>query len=100
MCVSWQDQIAKASVKNIMDLFSSLIRISHMLVAEGNFLPSCKLQPVGESLVLFICRKQRREGFILGFFLVSSQCHPYLSKMFLLMLSADKLLTTEFLRLA
>ncbi|KAL9851268.1 calcium uniporter regulatory subunit MCUb, mitochondrial isoform 1-T1 [Geothlypis trichas] len=35
-----------------MDLFSSLIGILHMLVAEGNFLPSCKLQPVGESLGL------------------------------------------------
>lgn len=70
MCVSWQDQIGKASVKNITDLFSSLIRISHMLVAEGNFLPSCKLQPVGESLVLLICRKQRREGFVLVLFCV------------------------------
>lgn len=39
-------------MKNIMDLFSSLIGILHMLVAEGNFLPSCKLQPVGESLGL------------------------------------------------
>lgn len=86
-------------MKNITDLFSSLIRISHMLVAEGNFL-SCKLQPVRESLVLFICKKQSREGFILVFFFVSSQCHPYLSKMFLFMLSADKLLTTLFFRLA
>lgn len=83
-------------MKNITDLFSSSIRISHMLVAEGNFLLSCKLQPVRESLVLFICKKQSREG---GVFFVSSQCHPYLSKMFLFMLSADKLLTTLFFRL-
>lgn len=49
-----------------------------MLVAGGNFPLSCKLQPVGESLVLFICRKQGREEFFVCFvgyfcqFLVSS----------------------------
>lgn len=95
MCVSWQDQIARASVKNMTDLFSSLIRISHMLVAERNFLPSCKLHLAGESLVLIICRKQRGEDFIWGYFLVSSQRHPYL--LFLLMLPADTFLPTQFL---
>ena len=64
-------------MKNITDLFSSLVRISHMLVAEGNFPPSCKLQPIEESLVLFICRKQRREVYFedfFGQFPVSSIC--------------------------
>lgn len=82
-----------------MDLFSSLIGILHMLVAEGSFLPSCKLQPVGESLGL--SAESRVVRVLLGgFFLVGSQCHPYLSKIFLPVLSADKFLTTQFLRLA
>lgn len=87
-------------MKNIMDLFSSLIGILHMLVAEGNFLPSCKLQPVGESLGLSAESRVVRVLFGGFFFLVSSQCHPYLLKIFLSVLSADKFLTALFLRLA
>lgn len=99
-------ELARSNCKGFCEkhqgFFSFLIRISHMLVAGGNFPPSCKLQPVGESLLLFICRKQGREEFFVCFVgvFVSSWCHPYLSEMFLLMLSADKLLTTQFLRLA
>lgn len=89
----------KASVKNIMDIFSSLIGILHMLVAEENFLPNCKLQPVGESLGLSAESRVVRVLFWGFFFLVSSQCHPYLSKKFFSVLSAGEFLTTQFLRL-
>lgn len=36
-----------------------------MLVAEEKFLPSGKMQTVGEPLFLIICKKQARELFIL-----------------------------------
>lgn len=58
-----------------MDVFSSLIGILHMLVAEGSFLPSCKLQPVGESLGLSAESRVVRVlfgGFFFGQFPMSS----------------------------
>lgn len=67
-----------------------------MLVAEERIFPGCKLQPVGEPLGLVTCRKQGSEYF----WFCPSQYHSYLSKMFLLMLSADKLLATPCFRLA
>lgn len=86
-------------MKNIMDLFSSLIGILRMFVAERNFLPSCSIQPVGESLGLSAESRVVRvlfRSFLFGQF----QCHPYLSKILFSVISADKFLTTQFLRLA
>lgn len=99
-CVSWQEQIAKVSVKNIMDLFSSLIGILHMLVAEGNFLPSCKLQPVGESLGLSAESRVVRVLFWGFFFWSVPNVIHICQRIFFSVLSAGKFLTTQFLRLA
>lgn len=80
--------LANASVRDVGHLLPSRVRISPVLFAEEKFLPSGKLQPVGEPLCLFICKKAGQGAFCSCF--VSSQRHPYLSKMFLLMRSADK----------
>lgn len=89
-----QDGFANMPAK--VFLFSFRFRKWCILVAEEGIFPGCKLQPVGEPLGLVPCRKRGREYF----WFCPSQYHPYLSKVFLLMLSADRLLATLCFRLA
>lgn len=61
------DSLANASVRDVGHLLPSRVRISPVLVAEEKFLPSGKLQPVGEPLCLFICKKSRPGSFLFLF---------------------------------